>query len=355
MDPILSICIPTYNRGALLSRMLATLDAALTNAGDCTYEIVVRDNASTDHTWDVVRRFSQRHPVKYFRNDENIGLMRNVLSCPSNASGRFIWMLGDDDLILPDGVRRICERLREHPEALGLIACHAIAQEDKRIEYDELVAAGRTPPLGRTLIRAGVRIQELERFEDFYKYTDVAGALNFLSNVVVRTECWAEHVEHYLQHCETTEWFSDPITTVGHMYVWADCLVGKAVGVIATPVVIGFVGQQEILDKWATLLFGFVLDVSKHFEKLDADRASVRCFQRTIYKSGGTIARLAASEDPYTRKHFSVLRLVQKYGDDPLVWKSLLQAVAQARGLRKKIRVLGGMLRLPTTHDQSQT
>jgi glycosyltransferase involved in cell wall biosynthesis len=53
--------------------------------------------------------------VKYHRNTENIGIPGNFLNVVRMAEGEFAWLLGDDDLVLPDGIERICRLIEEHP------------------------------------------------------------------------------------------------------------------------------------------------------------------------------------------------------------------------------------------------
>ena len=138
-DPKLSICIPTYNRAALLERMLVTLELALSKVPEASYEVVFRDNASTDHTRDIITQFGKRHPVRYSRNDENIGVMRNILSVPLDASGEFVWMLGDDDLGAPEAFVTIFQQLEEAPDVDEHIAAHAIMYEDRREESEKMI------------------------------------------------------------------------------------------------------------------------------------------------------------------------------------------------------------------------
>lgn len=69
IQPLLTIAIPTYNRAEKLEVLLEQLTAD--TAYDPTrVEIVVSDNASTDHTAQVVARFAD---IRYHRNETNIG------------------------------------------------------------------------------------------------------------------------------------------------------------------------------------------------------------------------------------------------------------------------------------------
>lgn len=92
--PLVSVCIPAFNRGIDIWR-------ALESCIRQTYqniEIVVGDNASTDNTKEIVLNYASRDKrIRYFRNEVNIGSGRNFLECAKRASGFFIQVLGDDD------------------------------------------------------------------------------------------------------------------------------------------------------------------------------------------------------------------------------------------------------------------
>lgn len=70
-NPIISICIPTYNRADALEQSLEQYVRC--NGFDDSVEIVISDNASTDRTQEVAEKFaSQFNNIKYFQNKENI-------------------------------------------------------------------------------------------------------------------------------------------------------------------------------------------------------------------------------------------------------------------------------------------
>ncbi|HEV2620169.1 MAG TPA: glycosyltransferase family 2 protein [Acidobacteriaceae bacterium] len=94
--PVLSICIPTYNRADCLDNCLGSLERAIRRCND-QIEIVVSDNASTDRTQDVVDAWKALLPIRYVRNAANIGGERNFFSAASHAKAEYVWIFGDDD------------------------------------------------------------------------------------------------------------------------------------------------------------------------------------------------------------------------------------------------------------------
>ncbi|EFM12995.1 glycosyl transferase family 2 [Paenibacillus curdlanolyticus YK9] len=96
--PVLSICIPTYNRA---SDLLRCLHSIVMQTGDCTLiEIVVSDNASPDGTQQVLETFAAQHSncnLRYWRNEENIGAERNIVKLLDEARGDYMLLHGDDD------------------------------------------------------------------------------------------------------------------------------------------------------------------------------------------------------------------------------------------------------------------
>ncbi|MDA2928583.1 glycosyltransferase [Acidobacteria bacterium AH-259-O06] len=111
----ISICIPTYNRAAPLRNCLQSiiLNRARSRAD---FEVCVSDNCSTDETGQVVRRAQADIAIKYHKNPRNLGIPRNFINAVEMADGEFVWLIGDDDLLLPCALERLSELINQYPD-----------------------------------------------------------------------------------------------------------------------------------------------------------------------------------------------------------------------------------------------
>ena len=110
----LSVCIPTYNRAGHLANCLSSL-VKNRERSPVEFEVCVSDNGSTDNTEEVVRAAQARLPIRYHRNERNLGIPRNFLNVVSMATGEFAWLVGDDDLLVPDCIERLLRLIETHP------------------------------------------------------------------------------------------------------------------------------------------------------------------------------------------------------------------------------------------------
>jgi hypothetical protein len=100
--PRLSICVPTFKREALLRETLTHLREVC----DDDTEIVISDNCSPDGTQDVIKSFADRfRHFRAIRQTENRGAINNCAAVISVARGRYLYLLCDDDRILPQGLQ----------------------------------------------------------------------------------------------------------------------------------------------------------------------------------------------------------------------------------------------------------
>jgi abequosyltransferase len=107
----LSICIPTYNRAALLRECLDSILVSARGYED-QVEIIISDNASTDDTHAVVAEFQRQCPqVCYHRHTANIGAENNFYASAQLAVGEYVWLMGDDDTIVPQAIPTLLARL----------------------------------------------------------------------------------------------------------------------------------------------------------------------------------------------------------------------------------------------------
>lgn len=117
MKPLLSICIPTYNRLPYLRELIESLLPQIDAQPENTIELVVSDNVSTDGT----ATFCASVVRSYFRhwvNEQNIGGDRNFLKCIREARGVYVWLVGDDDLVSPGAVSKVVNIIKTDNIAL---------------------------------------------------------------------------------------------------------------------------------------------------------------------------------------------------------------------------------------------
>lgn len=104
--PLLSICIPTYNRAKELEQCLEAVLPQTSMNG--LIEVCVSDNASDDGTAALLARYVMKHPqLRAIRQPENIGGERNYLEILKFARGKYAKLHGDDDYFVPGAVQPI--------------------------------------------------------------------------------------------------------------------------------------------------------------------------------------------------------------------------------------------------------
>lgn len=117
--PLISIAIAAYNRAHLIGR---TLDSLLRQTVQ-DFEILISDDASPDATRDVCERYAAADArVRYFRNEERLGLGGNCSRVLAMTRGEFVILAGDDDIYEPNFLERLLAEMRRFP-SLSVVAC----------------------------------------------------------------------------------------------------------------------------------------------------------------------------------------------------------------------------------------
>jgi len=118
--PLWSVMIPVYNCAAFLPETLASvLQQALP---ENNMQIEVIDDASTDADVKAMVQQIGKGRVKYYRQPENVGSLRNFETCLNRAQGRLVHLLHGDDRILPGYYEEISKLLERYPE-VGAAFC----------------------------------------------------------------------------------------------------------------------------------------------------------------------------------------------------------------------------------------
>ena len=136
--PVLSICVPTFNRARYLDCLLADLAERIDELG-CSYELLIGDNASEDNTAEVVRNYEEKLAIRYFRRPENVGPDRNLAQLFKAAQGRYVVYVADDDQLIPGALGRYVAYLEVNMEVGAVFAPwlmhNRVAGEDLGLFY----------------------------------------------------------------------------------------------------------------------------------------------------------------------------------------------------------------------------
>jgi glycosyltransferase involved in cell wall biosynthesis len=178
--PLLSICIPTYNRAHYLKDCL---DSIVCQFDDqevyARVEVVISDNASEDNTGNLVKEYQKRfNNIAYYRNETNVLFDPNVFNSVEKASGIYCWYMGDDDAILNGGIKTIVDYLRKNEVSVLTVNTAPFTT------FGEM--AGNHTPAFLDAFRV------FSSFYDFFKKGNVAG---ILSVFIFKRDLWLLNVD----------------------------------------------------------------------------------------------------------------------------------------------------------------
>jgi glycosyltransferase involved in cell wall biosynthesis len=142
MKPKVSILVPVYNREHLIDECI---QSALGQTFK-DFEVIVVDNASEDGTWEICKRLAaEDNRVRVFRNETNIGPVRNWMRCAEEAKGEYCKILFSDDTLAKDFLIKTVPILSD--DKIGFVTTSAWIGERpncaevkySNVKYEELV------------------------------------------------------------------------------------------------------------------------------------------------------------------------------------------------------------------------
>ncbi|MBI5431134.1 MAG: glycosyltransferase [Nitrosomonadales bacterium] len=179
-EPVVSICCATFNHVGYLEDALRGFLAQVTSF---PFEILVRDDASTDGTADIVRRYAANYPhiIRPVLEQEN-QFSQGVRATPvlvNLAKGEYLALCeGDDYWITNDKLEKQVQLLRDHPGASMSVA------RTVSCEYDE----NRRLICQRQYEDNGKNLQEFDDLRSSYFHT---------STYVIRSDLYREALNKY--------------------------------------------------------------------------------------------------------------------------------------------------------------
>ncbi len=124
-----SVIIPTYNRVKLLNNSVASVLSQTYR----DFELLVIDDCSTDNTSDFLSNIADKR-VRCIKNTSNKGITATRNIALSNANGKYIAFLDDDDEWMPDKLEKQINLMENSSKGLGCIytGCNLVDAEDNR-------------------------------------------------------------------------------------------------------------------------------------------------------------------------------------------------------------------------------
>ena len=105
--------MPVYNGATYLREAMASV----INQTYTRIEIIVIDDRSTDDSWSIVNSFADSRIVA-LSNDDNLGPEANFNKLLAAATGEYVKLFAQDDVLTPDCVAIQVRALEDHPSAV---------------------------------------------------------------------------------------------------------------------------------------------------------------------------------------------------------------------------------------------
>lgn len=108
---MVSVVMLTYKRADVLPRAIESVLAQTYT----DFEFIILNDGSPDNTDGVVMAYKAPR-IRYYKNAENKGIAYSRNRAASLARGKYIMIMDDDDISLPERMQKQVEYLETHPE-----------------------------------------------------------------------------------------------------------------------------------------------------------------------------------------------------------------------------------------------
>ncbi len=99
-NPILSVCIRTYNQEKYIVQVL---DSVLAQKTIFAFEVIVCDDCSTDNTLAILQTYAEQYPqIRLLSSEKNIGGPANLRRVIESSAAKYITCLDGDDYYIDD-------------------------------------------------------------------------------------------------------------------------------------------------------------------------------------------------------------------------------------------------------------
>lgn len=264
MEPILSICIPTYERPLQLENLLKSIELAY-REHEISLEICISDSSTDGRSERIAGTFAKTLNIKYQKNKDAFGYAGNFRNCVNMATGKFAWLVGDDDLVLKEAFENIKRLFFLNPEVtFYYINCQKL--DYKFIEGFESPFDTRNLPKNLNLF-SSFKFDGPLKFEELVNHKvsfDFLGGM-FLS--IFDRQYWTENQNVASLKKFPGIQFEDLDDTFPHAKIFANAFMGKRAYFSNKPVVVTISGKREWSDFYPLVRTFRLLDLLEEYRK----------------------------------------------------------------------------------------
>lgn len=115
MIPLVSVCLITYNHEKTIG---LAIESILNQKTECSFELVIGDDGSTDETPGIVSYYAHRYPtiIRALLSKKNRGMHENSIETYSACKGQYVAFLnGDDYWINPNKIQLQINAMKANP------------------------------------------------------------------------------------------------------------------------------------------------------------------------------------------------------------------------------------------------
>lgn len=191
MNPFLTIAIPSNNKTELLDIAIESIVSQLDRSSNC--EICISDNSTGNTTESLVRnKYVSLRQMSYYRSFDSPSLDENVNKVVQLSKGDYVWLFGDDDIIVDGALGKIINHLIEFsPDILIL---NSLSFDQSGVIETSRTVLDKSKTYGPT--------------DDDKFLMELGGYLTYLGGIVIKRELWLKYfrqemVGSYFAHIDT--------------------------------------------------------------------------------------------------------------------------------------------------------
>ncbi|EGK8090632.1 glycosyltransferase [Campylobacter lari] len=130
--PLVSVIMPTFNREDYVSFAIESI----LNQSYLNFEFIIIDDCSTDSTYSIIQEYAKNdNRIVVLRNERNKGIVYSLNSCIEICKGKYIARMDDDDVSLPERIKRQVDVMEENSDITVAGSYFKPIGEDENIDF----------------------------------------------------------------------------------------------------------------------------------------------------------------------------------------------------------------------------